>query len=77
MALAIKINLTNITPGSFKSIDESNNAPTKNAIYAITNNFPFNLTSGSSDFNDKRANNKPLMTTIKTKIIRKIIMKKL
>ena len=77
MALAININLTNITPISFKRIDESNNAPRKNAIKAITNNFPFSLTSGSSDFNDKRANNKPLMTTIKIKITKKIIMKKL
>ena len=77
MALAISINLTNITPSSFKRIDESNKAPMKNAIYAITNNFPLTLTSGSSDFNDNRANNKPLITTIKIKIKRNIIIKKL
>ena len=45
--------------------------------YATTSNFPFNLTSGSSDFNDNRAKKKPLMTTIKMKINRNIIMKKL
>ena len=48
----------------------SKRAPTVKEINATINNFPFNLISRLSDFNDSRANKRPVIKAVNIPIIR-------
>ena len=71
--------LTRTTVSGVKSAEnkESNIAPAVNKRKAAINNFPFNLMDLSVDFNDSKANFKPVIKTMARSEILKIAEKSL